>query len=125
MNAATAAWRESNGAFHYVTLGGELLSRHGVYTGGSTNGNGDGKAPASILGRKNQIADLRATLAGLQEQVAEISRRKGALQSEQTELAGRPAAGADRAARPGSRHRHARRRVQRAAEFPAPAAPED
>jgi chromosome segregation protein len=86
LNAATAAWRESKGAFHYVTLGGDLLSSHGIYTGGSSNGNGDGKAPASILGRKNQIADLRSALAGLQEQVAEISRRKGALQSEQTEL---------------------------------------
>ena len=86
LNAATVAWQESKGAFHYVTLGGELLSSHGIYTGGSSNGNGDGKAPASILGRTNQIADLRSTLAGLQEEVAEISRRKGALQSEQTEL---------------------------------------
>jgi chromosome segregation protein len=84
--AATAAWRESNGAFHYVTLGGELLSCHGVYTGGTANANGSGKAAASILGRKNQIADLSGALAQLQEQVAELSRRKGALQSEQTEL---------------------------------------
>ncbi|MEI6781702.1 MAG: chromosome segregation protein SMC [Verrucomicrobiota bacterium] len=86
LSAATAAWRESNGAFHYVTLGGELLSRHGIYTGGYSKGSGDGKAPASILGRKNQIADLRSALAGLQQQVAEISRGKGVLQSEQTEL---------------------------------------
>ncbi|MCX6922091.1 MAG: chromosome segregation protein SMC, partial [Verrucomicrobia bacterium] len=86
LNAATVAWRESKGTFHYVTLGGELLSRHGIYTGGYVNGNGDGKAPASILGRKNQIADLRSALAGMQQQVAEISRSKGVLQSEQTEL---------------------------------------
>ncbi|MEY2430025.1 MAG: chromosome segregation protein [Verrucomicrobiota bacterium] len=86
LNAATEAWRESNGAFHYITLTGELLSRHGVYTGGYSNGNGDGKAPASILGRRNQIADLRGALEKLQAQVAEISRRKGALQGEQTEL---------------------------------------
>jgi len=86
LGAATAAWQESKGAFHYVTLGGELLSCHGIFTGGSGNGNGDGKAPASILGRKNQIADLRAALTGLQAEVAELSRRKGALQSEQTEL---------------------------------------
>ena len=82
--AATAAWRESLGAFHYVTLAGEQLSRHGVYTGGSANGSG--KAPASILGRKNQIVELKAALSGLQEKVAEASRRKGALQSEQTGL---------------------------------------
>src|SRR5204862_2802675 len=74
------------GNFHFVTLSGEILSRHGVYTGGYANGNGDGKAPASILGRKNQIVDLKRALAKLQEQVAELSRRKGALQSEQTEL---------------------------------------
>jgi chromosome segregation protein len=84
--AATAAWRETNGAFHYVTLGGEMLSGHGVYTGGYNNGNGDGKAPASILGRKNQIADLQAAVGKLKDQVAEISRVKGGLQSEQTEL---------------------------------------
>jgi chromosome segregation protein len=84
--AATDAWCESNGSFDFVTLSGELLSRHGVYTGGSTNGNGDGKAPSSILGRKNQIAELQEALARLQEQVADLSRRKGALQGEQTEL---------------------------------------
>jgi len=82
--AATDAWRECRGAFHFVTLSGELLSRHGVYTGGSTNGSG--KAPGSILGRKNQIAELATAVAQLQEQVNEASRRKGALQSEQTEL---------------------------------------
>jgi chromosome segregation protein len=86
LNAATAAWRESPGAFHYVTLGGEMLSRYGIYTGGYTNGKGDGKTPASILGRKNQIAELNASLGRLKEYVADISRTKGTLQSEQTEL---------------------------------------
>jgi chromosome segregation protein len=86
LSAATDAWRETNGAYQYVTLSGELLSRHGVYTGGYLNGNGDGKAPASILGRKNQISELRLALTTLQEEVAEISRRKVALQAEQTEL---------------------------------------
>jgi chromosome segregation protein len=86
LQAATAAWRETQGAFNYVTLGGEVLSAHGVFTGGATNGTADGKASASILGRKNQIAELQSALAVLQEQVGEVSRRKGALQSEQTEL---------------------------------------
>ena len=86
LDAATAAWRDSKGAYHFVTLSGELLSRHGVYTGGYANGNGNGKAAASILGRKNQIAELRLAVAELQEQVADVSRRKGALQSEQTDL---------------------------------------
>jgi chromosome segregation protein len=81
--AATAAWRETHGAFHYVTLGGEVLSRHGVYTGGTANGSGHA---ASILGRKNQIAELQTQVARLQEQVAALSRRNGALQGEHTEL---------------------------------------
>jgi len=84
--SATTAWRETDGEFDFVTRTGELLNRHGIYTGGSLNGNGNGKAPSSILGRKNQIAELQSQLASLQEQVSEISRRKGALQSEQTEL---------------------------------------
>src|ERR1043166_4391206 len=54
--AATEAWRECNGAFDFVTISGELLSRHGVYTGGASNGSG--QAPGSILGRKNQILEL-------------------------------------------------------------------
>ncbi|HEV2391160.1 MAG TPA: chromosome segregation protein SMC [Verrucomicrobiae bacterium] len=86
LNAATAAWQQSHGAFSYVTLAGELLSRHGIYTGGHANGNGNGKGAASLLARKNQIADLQAVLGRLQELIAETSRRKGSLQSEQTEL---------------------------------------
>ncbi len=81
---ATEAWRESGGAFHFVTLSGEVLSRHGVYTGGSNNGSG--QAPGSILGRKNQIAELRMASDQLREQAGDASRHKGALQSEQTEL---------------------------------------
>ncbi|MGO8676186.1 MAG: chromosome segregation protein SMC [Limisphaerales bacterium] len=86
LKAATAAWIESGGKFHYATLSGEILSAHGVYTGGSNGGNGDGKAPASILGRKNQIAELQSALAEMGRQAEQISRRKGALQGEQTEL---------------------------------------
>lgn len=86
LGAATDAWKETHGAFHYVTLAGEVLSSHGVFTGGHQSSHGNGKAPASILGRKNQIADLQHGLALLQDQVAGFSRRKGALQSEQTEL---------------------------------------
>jgi len=84
--AATTAWQNTSGAFHYVTLAGELLSRHGVYTGGYLNGSGNGKAPASILGRKNQISELQTALSRLHEEVGVISLRKGALQNEQTEL---------------------------------------
>ncbi|HWN93422.1 MAG TPA: chromosome segregation protein SMC, partial [Methylomirabilota bacterium] len=83
---ATSGWRETEGEFDFVTRSGELLNRHGIYTGGYLNGSSNGKAPSSILGRKNQIAELQSQLAALHEQVSEISRCKGALQSEQTEL---------------------------------------
>lgn len=81
---ATDVWKARNGEWDVVTSDGEMLSRSGVFTGGSS-GPGE-KSAASILGRKNQIAELEAQLAQLQEQVNTISRSKGALQSEQTEL---------------------------------------
>ena len=85
--AATAAWRESNGAFDFVTLAGDLLNRHGIYTGGYVNGNGNGKA-AVVDSRpqksNRRIADRRSR--NCRNKSAKLSRRKGALQSEQTEL---------------------------------------
>jgi chromosome segregation protein len=81
---ATTSWREGHGKFDYVTSGGELLSRHGVYTGGSNNGSA--QPSASILRRKNQIAELQGSLEGIQSRVTEVSRGKGALQAEQSEL---------------------------------------
>ena len=81
---ATTAWRECDGTFDFVTLSGELLSRHGVYTGGSSS-NGSGQA-ASILARKNQIAGLRTGLEELQHDIERISRYRGTLQGEQTAL---------------------------------------
>jgi chromosome segregation protein len=83
---ATSSWQNGGHGFEFVTLAGELLSRHGVYTGGYLNGQGSGRAPSSILGRKNQIAELQAHLDQLQAQTAEGSRRKGALLDEQTGL---------------------------------------
>src|SRR5208282_5737990 len=70
----------------FVTLTGDLLSRHGIYTGGYLNGDGNPKAPASILGRKNQISELHGELTEVSTRVAEMSRKRGALLSEQTEL---------------------------------------
>jgi chromosome segregation protein len=84
--AATASIQNGHAGCDFVTFGGDLLTRFGVYTGGYLNGHGNGQGPSSILGRKNQIADLQAHLARLQEQVNEVSRAKGALQSEQTGL---------------------------------------
>jgi chromosome segregation protein len=84
--SATDAWRRSNGAFDFVTPSGEMLNRHGIFTGGYLNGQGSSKAPGSILGRKNQIAELQVVAQAVQERVNQASRDKGALLSEQTQL---------------------------------------
>jgi chromosome segregation protein len=83
---ATAQIQNGHAGCDFVTLTGDLLSRHGVYTGGYLNGNGNPKAPASILGRKNQISELQGELTEVQTRVAEMSRKRGALLGEQTEL---------------------------------------
>jgi chromosome segregation protein len=81
---ATEAFRQTGGQYDFVTAGGDLLTRQGIFTGGSASQSG--KAPASILGRKNQIAELQGEIAKLNEQVNEASRAKAALQAEQTAL---------------------------------------
>ena len=83
---ATAQVQNGHAGCDFVTLTGDLLSRHGVYTGGYLNGNGNPKAPASILGRKNQISELHGELTEVQTRVALMSRKRGALLGEQTEL---------------------------------------
>jgi len=83
---ATAQIQNGHAGCDFVTLTGDLLSRHGIYTGGYLNGHGNSKAPGSILGRKNQIAELQIDLTEIQNRVAEASRKRGALLSEQTGL---------------------------------------
>ena len=63
---ATAQIQNGHAGCDFVTLTGDLLSRHGIYTGGYLNGNGNPKAPASILGRKNQITELHGELTEVQ-----------------------------------------------------------
>jgi len=86
LGTATAQIQNGHAGCDFVTLGGELLSRHGIYTGGYLSKDSNGNAPSSILGRKNQISELQAELNELQNLVAEASRMRGALLSEQTEL---------------------------------------
>ena len=74
--------REQHCDLDFVTCAGELLSRHGVFSGGRGNGN----ASASLLARKNEIAGLGKELEGLVKNVDELSREKGDLQGEQTAL---------------------------------------
>jgi len=86
LGTATDQIQNGHAGCDFVTLTGDLLSRHGVYTGGYLNGHSNPKAPASILGRKNQITELQAELTEVQNRVAEMSRRRGVLLNEQTEL---------------------------------------
>ena len=86
LGAATTAWQAGNGQFDFVTPVGDLLNRHGIFTGGSLGGQGGEKSSASILGRKNQVAELQTAVAAMQEKVTEASRQKGALIAEQTQL---------------------------------------
>jgi chromosome segregation protein len=86
LGTATAQIQNGHAGCDFVTLAGELLNRHGIYTGGYLNGSANGKAPSSILGRKNQITELQNELAELQTLVEEASRQRGVLISEQTEL---------------------------------------
>ena len=86
LNTATAQIQNGHAGCDFVTMGGELLNRHGIYTGGYLNKGNNGKAPSSILGRKNQITELQAELSELQQRVEEASKKRGALLSEQTEL---------------------------------------
>ena len=84
LTAATAAFVATGGRYDFVTANGELLTHTGIFTGGAQTASG--KAPASILGRKNQIAELQAEISSLAQQVEDTSRAKGALVSEQTAL---------------------------------------
>jgi len=85
LESAQAAWEENRGAFHYVTLNGEFLSRHGIFTGGYSGREGESRA-GSILGRRNQIAALSGHLEKARGTLEQVSRRKGALLAEQTGL---------------------------------------
>ena len=74
--------REQHHDLDFVTSAGELLSRHGVFSGGRGNGN----ASASLLSRKNEIAGLERELEGVGGNVSDLSREKGDMQAGQTLL---------------------------------------
>jgi chromosome segregation protein len=84
LDDAAAAWANGGNNFDYVTSRGELLSRHGVFTGGDLNGSSTDANASSILGRKNQIAQLQQQLAELQDHITAASRSRGQWLSEQT-----------------------------------------
>jgi chromosome segregation protein len=84
LDEATRASTKHNHPFDYVTLTGEVLTRHGVFTGGDLGGSESPTNPASILGRKNQIAQLQNQLATLATELTETSRHKGQLSAQHT-----------------------------------------
>ena len=86
LNCATAQIQNGHAGCDFVTLKGDLLNRHGIYTGGYLNGHGNPKAPASILGRKNQITELQVEVEEIKSRIADASRKRGELLGEQTEL---------------------------------------
>ena len=84
LETATRLWRSNPGRFDCVTRGGESLSREGIYTGGS--GQGEQTDHQSILTRRNQVEELEVELASIGRAIDDSSRSKGQLQAEQTEL---------------------------------------
>ncbi len=75
LSTATAQIQNGHAGCDFVTLGGDLLNRHGIYTGGYLNGNGNPKAPASILGRKKREQEVAIATREGEFNALESSRR--------------------------------------------------
>lgn len=82
LEAATRLWRDGGGGADFVTLTGEMLSRHGVFTGGEATS--EAGSASSPLARRNRIEELQGALEALDARVAEASRTKGMRQSQLT-----------------------------------------
>ena len=83
LTEASRLWKQTKGQFDFVTTTGDLLTGHGVFTGGASGG--DHKS-TSILGRKNEIRELEQVAQELHQSVESLSREKGALVNEQNVL---------------------------------------
>ncbi len=83
LSLARQLWKQNPGRFDFVTVDGDLLTRHGVFTGGASGGD---QKTTSILGRKNEIRELEEATRQLQESVDSLSREKGTLVNEQNVL---------------------------------------
>ncbi len=66
-----ANWKLEIGNWQCVTLSGEVLTAHGILTGGAT-----GEATNSVLERKNQIAALAIEEAAVRAQLATLNARR-------------------------------------------------
>ena len=81
LGEALQGFRQMPGKWDYVTANGELLSKHGVLTGG---GSGENSGSSSILGRKNQLAELTQSLAKINDSVSDIEQRRENVLAERT-----------------------------------------
>ncbi|MBO4796544.1 MAG: chromosome segregation protein SMC, partial [Verrucomicrobia bacterium] len=80
LTAATRFWQQHPGQWEFVTSGCEILTRDGIFVGGSRK---EVPVSSSILGRKNEIADLKADIQKVEAEIEQIRGQKEAIAAEQ------------------------------------------
>ena len=83
LDHAQRLWEETTGQFDFVTADGDLVTRHGVFTGGKS---GKSQKSTSILGRKNEIHELEQSTQERQVTIDNLNADKARLIEEQREL---------------------------------------
>ena len=78
LDTARRLWKERPRQCDFVTADGEILTRQGICTVGGEESGAD--RSLSILGRKNEIRELRGSSAVLREAIERKEGRKGALE---------------------------------------------
>lgn len=73
LSAATRLWKQVPGQGEFVTSGCEILTRDGIFVGGSRK---EVPVSSSILGRKNEIADLKTNIQKVESEIEEIRRQR-------------------------------------------------
>ena len=73
LSAATRLWKQVPGQGEFVTNGCEILTRDGIFVGGSRK---EVPVSSSILGRKNEIADLKTNIQKVEAEIEEIRRQR-------------------------------------------------
>ncbi|MBO7108328.1 MAG: chromosome segregation protein SMC, partial [Verrucomicrobia bacterium] len=73
LTAATRFWQQHPGQWEFVTGGCEILTRDGIFVGGSRK---EVPVSSSILGRKNEIADLKTDIQKVEAEIEEVRRQR-------------------------------------------------
>ena len=76
LNIASRLWNRFPGEVEFVTLAGEVLSREGIFTGGSRK---EVSGASSLLGRKNEIEELKRETIQLEQKKTELISQREAL----------------------------------------------